>query len=153
VGQLPVYYYRRPSARRGYLLSSAEPLYPFGFGLSYTSFAHGAPTVSPAQIGPDGVSHISVRVTNTGNRPGTDVVELYVSDRVASVTRPVRRLRDFVRVALAPGESRDVVFEIGADDFEFYDLEMKRGVEPGWFDIEIGTSSESLSKVGLEVVR
>jgi beta-glucosidase len=152
VGQLPVYYYQKPSARRGYLFTSNEPLRPFGYGLSYTRFEYSQPTVAPARIRADESARVSVTLSNRGEREGTEVVQLYVHDRTSSVTRPVKLLRDFVRVSLAPGESREVHFELGSDDLSLLDEQMRRVVEPGWFDLYLGGSSEDVKTAELEVV-
>ena len=152
VGQLPVYYDYKPTAKRGYLYASKEPLFPFGHGLSYTTFEYSALNVSPAQIGPGGQARVSVTVRNTGRRAGEEVVQLYIRDEVSSVTRPVKELKDFARVALAPGESKAVTFTITPDKLAFYNLNMERAVEPGAFDIMVGTSSVKYQTAKLEVV-
>jgi beta-glucosidase len=151
VGQLPVYYNQKPTAKRGYLHASKEPLFPFGHGLSYTTFAYSDLKVTPQQIGPAGRAEVSVTVTNTGRRAGEEVAQLYITDLVSSVTRPVLELKDFARVSLAPGESKTVKFTITPDKLSFFDLDMRRTVEPGWFDIMVGTSSVNHRKVKLEV--
>lgn len=151
VGQLPIYYNHKPTARRGYLFTSKEPLFPFGHGLSYTTFAYSNLRVTPERIGPAGRAEVSVTVTNTGRRTGDEVVQLYLRDLVSSVTRPVKELKDFRRVALAPGESRTVTFTITPDKLSFLNLNMERVVEPGWFDIMVGTSSVKHQTVKLEV--
>jgi beta-glucosidase len=152
VGQLPVYYNYKPTAKRGYLYASREPLFAFGHGLSYTTFEYSNLKVSPAQIGPGGEARASVTVTNTGRRAGEEVVQLYLRDVVSSVTRPVKELKDFTRVSLAPGESKTVTFTITPDKLAFYNLNMERAVEPGWFDIMVGTSSVKYQTAKLEVV-
>jgi beta-glucosidase len=152
VGQLPIFYNRKPTAKRGYLFTSKEPLFPFGYGLSYTTFEYSNPKVSPAQIGMADQARVSVTVTNTGERAGDEIVELYIRDLVSSVTRPVMELKDFRRIPLAPGESKIVEFTITPDKLSFFDLNMKRVVEPGWFDIMVGTSSVKYQTVKLEVV-
>jgi beta-glucosidase len=152
VGQLPLYYNRKPTARRGYLFANKEPLFPFGFGLSYTTFAYSNLKVSPSQIGVAGEARVSVTVTNTGKRAGDEVVQLYIRDLVSSVTRPVMELKDFKRISLAPGESKTVEFTITPDKLSFLDVNMKSVVEPGWFDIMVGTSSVKYETVKLEVV-
>ncbi|HXG68359.1 MAG TPA: glycoside hydrolase family 3 N-terminal domain-containing protein, partial [Blastocatellia bacterium] len=152
VGQLPIYYNHKPTAKRGYLFTNKEPLFPFGYGLSYTTFAYSNLQVTPAQIGPDGRAEVSVTVTNTGRRAGDEVVQLYIRDLVSSVTRPVMELKDFRRITLAPGESKTVNFMITPDKLSFLDLHMNRVVEPGGFDIMVGTSSIKHQKVKLEVV-
>jgi beta-glucosidase len=120
--------------------------------LSYTTFEYSNLKVAPAQIGPSGRAEVSVTVTNTGNRAGDEVVQLYIRDLVSSVTRPVMELKDFKRIALAPGESKTVNFTITPDKLSFLDLNMNRVVEPGWFDIMVGTSSVKYQKAKLEVV-
>ena len=152
VGQLPLYYNRKPTARRGYLFTNKEPLFPFGFGLSYTTFAYSNLKVNPARIGVAGEARVSVTVTNTGKRAGDEVVQLYIRDLVSSVTRPIMELKDFKRVSLAPGESKTVEFVITPDKLAFLDLNMKSIVEPGWFDIMVGTSSVKYETVKFEVV-
>jgi beta-glucosidase len=152
VGQLPLYYNRKPTARRGYLFANKEPLFPFGFGLSYTTFAYSNVKVSPARIGPNDKATVSVTVTNSGKRAGDEIVQLYIRDLVSSVTRPIMELKDFRRIPLAPGESKTVEFVITPDKLSFLDLNMKSVVEPGWFDIMVGTSSVKYETVKLEVV-
>ena len=152
VGQLPVYYDRKPTSFRPYLDMTREPLFPFGYGLSYTSFKLDNVKVDPPKIGPAGKATVTVDVTNTGARPGDEVVQLYIHDRVASVTRPVKELRGFERVGLAPGEKKTVRFTLGPEALRFTDENMARVVEPGLFDVMLGTSSTSLATVPLEVV-
>ena len=152
VGQLPLYYNRKPTARRGYLFANKEPLFPFGFGLSYTTFAYSNLKVNPARIGVAGEAKVSVTVTNTGKRAGDEIVQLYIRDLVSSVTRPIMELKDFKRISLAPGESKTLEFVITPDKLSFLDLNMKSVVEPGSFDIMVGTSSVKYETVKLEVV-
>jgi beta-glucosidase len=152
VGQLPIYYNHKPTARRGYLFTSKEPLFPFGYGLSYTTFEYTNLKVAPAQIGANGRAEVSLTVTNTGKVVGDEIVQLYIRDLVSSVTRPVMELKDFKRITLAPGESKTVNFVITPDKLSFLDLNMNRTVEPGWFDIMVGTSSVKYQKAKLEVV-
>jgi fibronectin type III domain protein/glycosyl hydrolase family 3 len=153
VGQLPLYYNRKPTARRGYLFANKEPLFPFGFGLSYTTFAYRDLRITPAKIGPADNARVSVTVTNTGKRAGDEIVQLYIRDLVSSVTRPIMELKDFKRISLAPGESKTVEFVITPDKLSFLDLNMKSVVEPGMFDIMVGTSSVKYETVKLEVVK
>ena len=152
VGQLPAYYNRKPTARRGYLFTSKEPLFPFGYGLSYTTFDYSNVKVSPAQIRPPEQTKVSVTIRNTGNRPGDEIVQLYIRDLVSSVTRPVMELKDFKRISLAPGESKIVEFIITPDKLSFLNLNMETVVEPGWFDIMVGTSSVKYQTAKLQVV-
>ena len=151
VGQLPVYYNRRPTSFRPYLDMTREPLWPFGHGLSYTTFSISDPTITPASIPATGRATVRVDVTNTGTRAGDEVVELYIHDLVSSVTRPVLELRGFERVTLAPGERRTVSFTIGPDALSLINREMRRVVEPGQFEILVGASSASLKKATLDV--
>jgi len=152
VGQLPVYYGRKPTSFRPYLDMTREPLFPFGYGLSYTTFQLDNVRVDPPRIGPAGRATVTVDVANTGTRAGDEVVQLYVHDRVASVTRPVKELRGFERVSLAPGEKKTVRFTLGPEALRFTDENMARVVEPGVFDVMLGTSSTGLTTVPLEVV-
>ena len=153
VGQLPLYYNRKPTARRGYLFANKEPLFPFGFGLGYTTFAYSNLKVSPARIGVRDDAKVSVTVTNTGSRAGDEIVQLYIRDLVSSVTRSIMELKDFKRISLAPGESKTVEFVITSDKLSFLDLNMKSIVEPGWFDIMVGTSSVKYETAKLEVAK
>jgi beta-glucosidase len=151
VGQVPFFYNHKPSAKRGYLFTETAPLYPFGFGLSYTTFAIGVPALSAPRIGTAGTVTVSVEVTNTGQREGDEVVQLYVHDQAASVTRPVMELRGFRRVTLKPGETRKTEFALGPDDFSLWNEDMREVVEPGLFDILVGASSADLKTTTLEI--
>jgi beta-glucosidase len=152
VGQLPAYYNRKPTAKRGYLFTSKDPLFPFGYGLSYTTFEYSNVKVSPAQIRNTDNTKVSVAVSNTGKRAGEEIVQLYIRDLVSSVTRPVMELKDFKRVSLKPGESKIVEFTITPDKLSFLNLKMQTAVEPGWFDIMVGASSVKFQTAKLEVV-
>jgi len=152
VGQLPIYYNRKPTARRGYLFANKEPLFPFGFGLSYTTFGYSNLKIEPARIAATGEAKVTVTVTNSGTRAGDEIVQLYIRDLVSSVTRPVKELKDFKRISLAPGESKTVEFLITPEKLSFLDLNMKTVVEPGWFDVMVGTSSVNYETAKLEVV-
>lgn len=150
-GQLPIFYNHKPTSRRGYLFDSTAPLYPFGYGLSYTSFDVGAPRLAKATIGRDETVRVSVDVANTGRRAGDEVVQLYVRDDEATVTRPVLELKHFQRVTLQPGEKRTVTFDLKPADLAFWNVEMHRVVEPGTFTISAGNSSTSLKATTLTV--
>jgi beta-glucosidase len=152
VGQLPIYYNHKPSAKRGYLYTSSEPLFPFGFGLSYTTFSYSKPKIESAKILPAGKTTVSVVVTNTGKVAGDEIVQLYIRDVVSSVTRPVKELKGFERISLAPGQSKTVNFVITPDKLSFLNQNMERVVEPGMFDIMVGPSSAKNQTVSLEVV-
>lgn len=150
-GQLPIFYNHKPTSRRGYLFDSTAPLYPFGYGLSYTSFDVGAPRLAKATIGRDETVRVSVDVANTGRRAGDEVVQLYVRDDEATVTRPVLELKHFQRVTLQPGEKRTVTFDLKPADLAFWNVEMHRVIEPGTFTISAGNSSTSLKATTLTV--
>jgi len=152
VGQLPVHYGRKPTSFRSYLDLTREPLFAFGHGLSYTTFRLDDVRVTPTRIGPEGEATVTVDVTNTGRRAGDEVVQLYIRDRVASATRPVKELRGFERVTLGPGERRTVSFTVGPAALRFTGADMRRVVEPGVFDIMVGSSSTRVATVPLEVV-
>jgi beta-glucosidase len=151
VGQLPVFYNRKPTAARGYLFESALPLFPFGHGLSYTTFSYSAPTVAPTRIAPDGRATVSVEVTNTGQRAGDEVVQLYIRAEVSRATRPVMELKGFQRIALEPKERRTVTFELGPDQLSYHGPDMKRVVEPGRFQVMVGGNSVDVKSVGLDM--
>ncbi|WP_184716667.1 glycoside hydrolase family 3 N-terminal domain-containing protein [Caulobacter sp.] len=150
-GQLPIFYNYKPSARRGYLFDKVTPLYPFGFGLSYTTFDLSAPRLAKASIGPNESVRVEVDVTNTGKVAGDEVVQLYIHDEAASVTRPVLELKHFKRVTLAAGARTTVAFEIKPSDLSMWNLDMKRVVEPGAFSILTGPNSVDLKKATLTV--
>jgi len=151
VGQLPVFYNHKPTARRGYLFDTTKPLYPFGFGLSYTSFDISAPRVLTPSIAANQPARIAVDVANTGSRAGDEVVQLYIHDDEASVTRPVIELKRFERVTLQPGEKRTITFELTPDDLALWNPEMKKVVEPGTFSIYAGPNSVDLKSAKLTV--
>jgi beta-glucosidase len=153
VGQLPVYYYQKPSAKRGFLFTPIDPLYAFGFGLSYTTFAYSNLKLAQNRIGIGGSTTVSVDVKNTGSRAGDEVVQMYVHDKVSSVTRPIRELKGFERVSLKPGETKTVTFAISPDALAFWNQHMERVVEPGAFDVMVGPSSVKYDTIQLEVVR
>ena len=152
VGQLPTFYNHKPSARRGYLFDSNAPLFPFGHGLSYTTFEYRDLQVTPAHIKPGGAARVRVVVVNTGTRAGDEVAQLYVRDQISSVTRPVKELKGLQRITLAPGEVQTIEFEITSDQLSFLDEHLERIVEPGRFDLMIGSNSAQLQTVELEVV-
>jgi beta-glucosidase len=140
-GHIPAFYNHKPSARRGYLFDEVTPLFPFGFGLSYTTFALSGARLEDEVIGTNGSTSVRVEVTNTGRRAGSEVVQMYIRDRVSSVTRPVKELKGFRKVTLEPGERETVELEITPESLAFHDIRMECVVEPGEFEIMIGTSS------------
>ncbi len=153
VGHVPAYYNHKPAARRGYLFDEVSPLYAFGFGLSYTTFRFARPRLAKRTIRPGESTVVRVDVTNTGRVAGDEVVQMYVRDRVSSVTRPVKELKGFERVTLGPGQTSTVALAITPEHLAFYDVRMQRVVEPGDFEIMVGNSSRDsdLQKIVLRV--
>ena len=151
VGDLPDFYNHKPSANRTYAFSTRKPLYPFGYGLSYTTFSFDNLRVTPAQIVNGGTAKVSVDVTNTGSREGDEVPQLYIHQQVASVTQPVMQLRAFQRITLKPGEKKTVEFTITPDMLSMLNLDMHRVVEPGVFDLMVGPSSDQTKTIQLTV--
>jgi beta-glucosidase len=161
VGQVPLYYNAKNTGRpfdqgntytTKYLDIANGPLYPFGYGLSYTSFEYSNLRLSSAEIRPDERLDVSVTVTNTGQVAGEDVVQLYLQDRVGSVTRPVKELKGFQKISLASGEARRVSFSIDADDLRFYDIDLNWIAEPGEFRVYLGGDSVSLLEQSFRLV-
>lgn len=152
-GQLPIYYNRKPTARRGYLFSTTEPLFPFGYGLSYTTFQYSNLKITRPVIGANEETTVTVDVKNTGKTRGDEVAQMYIRDEVSSVTRPIKELKDFARVTLEPNETKRVTFKITPAKLAFYNREMKRVVEPGTFRIMVGGSSVSLIDQQLDVLQ
>jgi beta-glucosidase len=146
-----VFYNHKPSARRGYIDGSTKPLYPFGFGLSYTTFAISEPRLAKASIAVGESTKVEVDVTNTGKVAGDEVVQIYIRDDVSSVTRPVLELKAFKRVTLKPGEKRTLSFDIKPSDLWFHNTDMVRVVEPGSFTIHAGPDSVKLKSTKLMV--
>ena len=140
-GHVPAYYNHKPSARRGYLFDDVTPLYPFGFGLSYTTFTLTNLRLKNKKIRRNGSTKVLVDVANTGKREGSEVVQMYIRDLVSSVTRPVKELKEFRKISLRQGEKKTVELEITPESLAFYNIDMKFAVEPGDFEIMVGTSS------------
>lgn len=157
VGQIPLYYNHmntgRPIAgndyfvqyRSNYLDQSNEPLYPFGYGLSYTSFSYGDLALSSDTLPHGGTITASVTVSNTGDRDGIEIVQLYIHDKMASITRPVKELKKYQRITLKKGESRNVEFILSDNDLKFYNADLDYVFEPGEFEIMIGPDSKNIS--------
>ncbi|MDH5688787.1 MAG: beta-glucosidase BglX [Candidatus Bathyarchaeota archaeon] len=156
VGQVPIYYNhkntgRPPSSDRWsskYLDIPSTPLFPFGHGLGYTEFEYSNLQINPKRIKPSGKAKISVEVENTGDCRGDEVVQLYLRDVVASVTRPVKELKGFERITLAPGEKKTIVFTLTPEQLSFINRDLKRVVEPGIFEVMVGKSSEDIQLAG-----
>lgn len=151
VGQLPMFYNHKPTSRRGYLFGDTSPLFPFGYGLSYTTFEMSAPRLARATIRNGETVRVEVDVRNTGRVRGDEVVQLYVRDDHASVTRPVKELKHFQRVTLEPGAAMTVAFEVGPKDLWFWNVDMERVVEPGTFTLMAGPNSVDLKTATLTV--
>jgi beta-glucosidase len=153
VGQVPIYYNHEPAGRpcdpkvrwtsRYRDIQSCDPLYSFGYGLSYSKFSVSNLRLSSSSVSSSGKLTASVDVANTAGPKGDDVVQLYIHDPVASISQPIRRLRGFQRVTLAPGASRSVRFHLDASDFGFYDNSGRFVVEPGQIDVYAGDSSDA----------
>jgi beta-glucosidase len=148
VGQLPFYYDHKPTSRHVYVDEASTPLFPFGLGLSYTSFEYSNLQISPSKIKVNGTADISVVVKNTGQKQGTEVVQLYLRDVIGSVTTPGIALKGFERITLKPGESGVAHFKIGTEHLALWNREMKHVVEPGEFKIMVGSSSEDIRLKG-----
>src|SRR5208337_269497 len=162
VGQVPIYYNHKntgrppgcdPKSASQYIDIPWTTLYPFGYGLSYTQFRLSNLRLSATRILPDGSVTLGVEVENTGPRAGDEVVQLYLHDAAASVTRPVKELKGFERVSLRPGERRHVEFTLGPKELGFYNQTMHFVVEPGTFKVSVGTSSEAGLESSFDVMQ
>lgn len=158
VGQIPLFYNHLPTGRpltggwftkfqTNYLDIDNEPLYPFGYGLSYTTFAYAKPTISSSTLSNNGELKVSVAVTNTGNYDADEIVQLYVRDLVGSVSRPVKELKGFERISLKKGETKTVTFTITPEDLKFYNQQLEYKNEPGDFEVMVGPNSRDLQKM------
>ena len=159
VGQIPLYYNHLNTGRplekgkwftkfkSNYLDIDNDPLYPFGYGLSYTTFRYGEPRIDRTTMTADGAVKVSVDVTNTGSCDGCEIVQLYIRDLVASISRPVEELKDFSRIHLAKGETRTVTFTITADKLKFYNSNLRLVCEPGEFEVMVGPNSRDVQTV------
>jgi len=156
VGQLPAYYNYKPGKaywmrdlKRGYVDMPATPLFPFGYGLSYTQYEYSNLRIDPPQIHPEGMARVSVEVKNTGDRAGTETVQLYIHETAGPVATPVKQLRGFERVDLKPGETKNVTLTLTPEDLQLLDRDMHWRVVPGDFEIMVGKSSEDLPLQGV----
>ena len=151
VGEIPIYYNHKNTGRpgapdrwhTGYLDQSSTPLYPFGYGLTYTTFKYSDLKVESRNIAPDGTLRVRADIANTGNREGTEVAQLYVRDRIAPTSRPVRELKGFQRITLAPGEHKQVEFTVNANDLGSYDPQMHWIVPAGTYDVWVAPDAAS----------
>jgi len=154
VGQVPVYYNHKPSGGRShwkgdYVEMGTKPLFPFGFGLSYTNFEYSNLIITPETISHEGEVQISIDVENTGSCRGDEVVQLYINDMQSEVTRPVKELKNFKRVTLEPAQKKTVVFTLYTGQLGFYNKEIKYVIEPGDIKVMVGSSSEDIRLTGL----
>jgi beta-glucosidase len=148
-GQLPVYYnYAKTKADKKYVDMEGTPLFEFGFGLSYTTFEYGNLQINPKEIGTGGEVQVTVDVRNTGSRAGEEVVQLYVNDEISSVTTPVKELKGFAKVKLAPGEIKNIKFKLTPEDLTLLDRDLHPVVEPGTFEVQVGSSSKDIKLKG-----
>jgi len=153
VGQLPIYYNYKPSAHFfEYVTEKNTPLYPFGYGLSYTSFSYSAPRLSDTIMKKTGSVTLELDITNIGSRKGAEIVQLYIHQKVSSSARPVKELKDFARITLEPGEKRTLRFKIDASKLSHWTAAMQYDTEPGIFELMPGSSSVSTQKVNLRVI-
>jgi beta-glucosidase len=148
-GQLPVYYnYSKTKAGKRYVDMEGTPLFEFGFGLSYTTYEYSNLQVSPKEIGPGGEVGVSVDVKNTGSLKGDEVVQLYLNDELSSVTTPVKELKGFAKIPLEPGEKKTVKFKLRPEDLALLDRDLHPVVEPGIFEVQVGSSSKDIKLKG-----
>jgi beta-glucosidase len=153
-GQLPMVYNHKPTGRGDdYLDLTGQPAFPFGFGLSYTRFSYENLAIDPGDVRAGRPARVSCRVRNTGDRAGDEVVQLYIRDLLASVSRPVTQLAAFRRLHLVPGEAADISFELSAEQLKLLDRTMHWVVEPGAFRVMVGGSSRDIRLRGEFVVR
>jgi beta-glucosidase len=163
LGQVPIYYNAKNTGRPIYLADpkyksryidcTNEPLYPFGFGLSYTTFSYSDITLSTKTMTNNGAIEATITVTNSGKLDGEEVVQMYVRDLVGSVTRPVKELKGFQKIALKAGESRKISFKITPDMLAFHRLDMSYGTEPGDFKLFIGGNSRDVKEVDFSLAK
>jgi beta-glucosidase len=163
VGQVPLYYNYKNTGRpfggqqldkykSRYLDVSNEPLFPFGFGLSYTTFQYSRPVLNKATMRPGETLQVKVNITNTGNFDGEEVVQLYLQDVVASLTRPVKELKGYRKIALKKGETKALTFTLTVEDLKFYNQDLQYIYEPGDFKVQVGTNSRDVQEVPFQLV-
>jgi beta-glucosidase len=157
VGQVPIYYNHKNTGRpqgagptqkfrSNYLDVGNDPFLPFGFGLSYTNFSYGDLKLDKTKMTPSENLRVSISVTNSGNYDGEEVVQLYIHDKVASVTQPVKKLKAFKKVMLRKGETREIVFNLGTEDLKFYNGDLQWVYEPGEFSVMVGSNSRDVKR-------
>jgi beta-glucosidase len=163
VGQIPIFYNHKMTGRpqdpnkwftkfkSNYLDVNNEPLYPFGYGLSYTKFEYGKPRLNKTSISSNETIEVSVDITNTGSRAGEEVVQLYIRDVVGSVSRPVKELKGFQKLSFAAGEKKTVTFQIGINDLKFYNSSLQFVAEPGEFQVMVGPNSKDVQTISFNL--
>jgi beta-glucosidase len=160
VGQIPIYYNAKNTGRpldenqkytTKYLDVPNTPLYPFGYGLSYTTFTYGDLKLDKKSITAKDKIQVTVTVSNTGNYDGVETVQLYIRDLVGTITRPVKELKGFKKVELKKGESKEVSFTISVEDLKFYNSDLKFVAEPGAFKVFVGGNSQEVKEAGFEL--
>ncbi|MEP7093819.1 MAG: fibronectin type III-like domain-contianing protein, partial [Flavobacterium sp.] len=151
VGELPVYYDRQPSRMRSYVNEINKPLFPFGFGLSYTTYQYGQPKLDKKSISKTENITVTIPITNTGKMEGDEIVQLYIHDLISSGSRPVMELKDFTKVHLKPGETKNVTFIITPEKLMFYNYELKKVLESGDFKVIIGPNSSNVQTLDFTV--
>ena len=152
VGQIPIYYNQKPSAIHRYVKESENPLYHFGYGLSYTKFSYSNLTLSSDQIKKDGVLDVRVDVTNTGDKDGDEVVQLYINDIYSSVTTAFKTLKGFERVHIKKGETKKITFKLSEDELSIWNREMEKVVEAGKFELMVGGNSQDLIRTNFNII-
>lgn len=165
IGQIPIYYAHKNTGRplvnkegkfekfkTNYIDERNDPLFPFGFGLSYTTFTYGNLSISSNKMTPSETIKVSVPVTNSGKFDGKEVVQLYIRDVIGSVTRPLKELKGFQKIEIKKGETKTVTFEISIEDLKFYNADLQFVAEPGKFEIFIGTNSDTTNKIEFDLV-
>lgn len=151
VGELPVYYSRQPSRMRSYVNENNKPLFPFGFGLSYTSYQYGKPVLDKKSISKTENITVTIPITNTGKMEGDEIVQLYIRDLVSFGSRPIMELKDFTKVHLKPNETKNVTFTITPEKLMFYNAKLQKVLEPGDFKVMIGPSSAEVQTLDFTV--
>jgi len=163
VGQIPIFYNHKMTGRpqdpnkwftkfkSNYLDVNNEPLYPFGYGLSYTKFEYGKPRLNKTSISSNETIEVSVDITNTGSRAGEEVVQLYIRDVVGSVSRPVKELKGFQKLNFEAGEKKTVTFKIGINDLKFYNANLEFVAEPGEFHVMVGPNSKDVQTISFNL--
>jgi len=151
VGELPVYYDRQPSRMRSYINEDNKPLFPFGYGMSYTTYSYGKPVLSKSVMDKSESITLTIPVTNTGRIDGDEIIELYIRDMVSSGSRPVMELKDFTKIHLKKGETKEVKFTITPEKLMFYNFNLQKVLENGDFKVMVGPDSQNVQTMQFTV--